>query len=544
VKKSMCFAFRRLKSLLAIFFFSVAIPWGVLSYTPVSELIPSGHWVYDAISLVALDSGVTTLAVNAPISCAEFRTHLLDIDYERLSGSGKALYNKVLRWLDDRSPLMTSGFATADVKPELSLSGKYVQNEDARFSFDRQLDYNETAPLISLPLLLGFSPYVSAFADFSVGEGYWASTLDSSSTNIPSSASSFDLNVPSTAYVSTGNSFFTAALGRGQLNIGESLSGSMILSDTSDRLNYGSLSLFSPSLRLYIMPIELDTDRYAYYHGVSFRPIKSLSITFSESSLVNSTLDLRYLNPAMVFHSYAGWRDSYGDDDDSSNVGSELGLLVDFVPVRGVRLYGQFVMNQFQTEYELKTYSSSASVIPNSLGGLAGVEYLQSLDSGFLKISLEGVYTNPWLYILENHAISYYASRKELVAPSGYSSEEIETWLGSPYGPDTLACTLSCEYFALPSWSLGVSYRYLLRGENGDSFLSNLTDTYYPSTVEEADESTPTGDAKYQHTFTLFASRYLTESLEVSGKLGYILLIDDQFENSIISSCSLTWNIR
>ena len=184
--------------------------------------------------------------------------------------------------------------------------------------------------------------------------------------------------MPATAYLSSGNDFCTAVIGRGAQTIGRTVSGSMILSPTADRLNYASFTLFSPCLRFSMQPIELDTNRFAYFHTISFRPRPNLAFTFSEASLVNSTLDLRYLNPAMVFHSYAGWRDDYGkstdndpDNDSVSSVGSQMGLGAEFVPLSGVRLYGQFLMNQFQTAYEDSKFPGADS-IPNAFGGPRG----------------------------------------------------------------------------------------------------------------------------------------------------------------------------
>ena len=86
-------------------------------------------------------------------------------------------------------------------------------------------------------------------------------------------------------------------------------------------------------------------------------PRAFLSLSFSEAALVHSSLDIRYCNPFMIFHSYAGWRDDYGQTGDESPVGTQLGLTAELVPWGGFKLYGQFVMNQFQTSYELDNYS-------------------------------------------------------------------------------------------------------------------------------------------------------------------------------------------
>ena len=529
-----------IRSICAAMVLFVSLP--LAAFSPVSELYTSGHWVYDALAFLALESGETTLGTNAPASAAELKTYLHEIDYDRLSGVGRALYGKVESLLGETKPLGVTGLAEIDVRPEVSLSARYVGDSSARFGFETIEDFNETKPFISIPLKFGFTPYVTTFTDFTVREGYWASTLDNASTNVPLAANSVDLNMPATAYLSAGNDFCTAVIGRGALTIGRTVSGSFILSPTADRLNYASFTLFSPRLRFSMLPIELAPTRFAYYHTLSFRPLPFLAFTFSEASLVHSTLDLRYLNPAMVFHSYAGWRDDYGTGNDSP-VGSQMGLGAEIVPVPGVRLYGQFLMNQFQTSYETSNFADATS-IPNALGGLAGAEAVRPFRSGYLRFTLEGSYSNPWLYILDDRSICYYASRRELVAPSGYTTENINTWLGSPYGPDTISVNAAVSYEIPSGFKTALSYRYILRGDNADAFLASTDSSTYQNVSGASGETTPSGTASRQHTVAVSGSWFPQELLEVGGKLGYSLMSGSVRASSIFASCSFTRKLR
>jgi len=516
----------------ALIFFS-CIP--LLAFESESELVSAGTWVYRAIPLLALEAGETTLAVNAPASDAELIGYVGSIRYENLSANGRQIYRKVMEYLRGSIPLLYTGIASVDSKPALSLSARYIGDTKARYGFESLLDFNSVNPFLSVPLEFGFSPYITVFTDFSINEGYWASTRGSLSTNVPVKSQSFDLNAPTTAYLSAGNSFFSAVLGRGRLNIGNTLSGSMILSDTTDRLDFASLVFFAPGLRLSMTPIELSPDRYAYFHTLSFRPARILSLTFSEAALVHSTLDLRYCNPLMVFHGYAGWRDNYGQTGDESPVGTQFGFSFELVPYKGLKLYGQFALNQFQTTYEVENYDTASS-IPNSFGGLAGAEYVGNFLKGYIDTRIEGYYSNPWLYVLDNHSISYYQTRRELVAPDGYTTQEIQSWLGSPYGPDTIAANVNCEYLVPLDRSFGLAYRFLCKGTNGDDFFNSMDDSYY--------KQTPTGESTTQHTISVFGSCFLTTTLEADGKLGYSLLLGDPNAYTYFASSSLTLHLR
>ena len=460
-----------------------------------AALVLTDSWIYDAMDYLFAESGEASMSLSSPSSVNELRLYLDGIAYDALSAPGKALYRRLADALGPRERLIKSGLLGFDVRPALSLSARARQDQSAYFDFDKTANFNERAPLLSIPFELDFSKYVTAYTDLTLGEGYWASTLDGNYTSIPNDASYIDINIPKTAYLAAGTSFASAVIGRGRLSIGRTLSGSMILSDTADRLNYASLSLFSPGLRFAMTPIELAPDRYAYFHTLTMRPVKFLSITLSEGATVNSTLDPRYLNPLMVFHSYAGWRDTAYKQYDAANhiitdqspVGTQFAAEVDLVPLKGLRLYGQFVMNQFQTEYELETAGDAAAAIPNSLGATAGVEYTRPLFDGYLKGTVEGVYANPWLYIQDNTAISWYSSRYELVAPGNYPSTRVSDWLGSPYGPDTIACLAELKYDVPRSYSVTLGYRFMCKGTNGEGFFRCDTFQRYHSLLYRYD---------------------------------------------------------
>lgn len=515
-------------------------------------LVPAGHWAYDALMYLSLETGQTTLGVFAPAPKNELRSCLDAISPDRLGPEGTALYRRLLGFLSlpgisgpGEKPLLQSGTAVLDVRPEASLFARYRQDADALFDFDLIDEFNDSPPALSLPVSFGFGPYASAFAGFDVQQNFWASTDEGPGTNLPLSADSFDMTVPAGTNVSIGASSFNIAIGRGALETGRSATGSMILSGGADRLSYGLASFFSPAFRLSLSALELAPDRFVYFHDISLRPFPFMSITLSEAASVHASLDPRFLNPAMIYHSYAGWKDDYGTS--GSPVGTQFGVLADVVPFRGTRLYGQFVMNQFQTAYEQSNFTNAA-VIPNSLGGMAGAEYMRGLAGGILAVTLEGVYTNPWLYIMENHDISYYWTRRDLVAPSGYTKEWISGWLGSPFGPDAIAADLRIRYDRPGSFTLGLEYRAVCRGENGTAFFRNLLNAdggaeFYPATVAEATQTTPTGRASYQHRLAA-SGAWFCGRLSASGEASFSLMLGSVRAISVDLTCGLAWAVR
>jgi hypothetical protein len=530
----------------------LAIMSSLAAFSPDTELVPPGHWIYDALDYLYADSGEADIAVSAPASHFEIRTHLDAISLDLLSPQGAALYRKVLSAIGERVPVAESGVASFDTRPVASLSARYRTTNDVFFTFDHTSEFNATKPLVVLPLELCFTPYVTGYSEFSVGEGYMASGFLDNYTNIPNAASWIDMNWPRTAYIAAGNSFCTAVLGRGAIAYGRTLSGSMLVSGDSDRNNYASLSMFAPRVRYTMLPVEISPNRFAYYHNLTMKPLSFLSITLSEASLVNSTLDPRYLNPYMVFHSYSGWLDRpeygyYQEDEDITPVGSQFGGELSIVPLRGLKLYGQFVMNQFQTSYEMEKWKDAAAKNPNALGGTAGIRYAIPLWDGFLSASVEGVYTNPWLYIMNNKNISWYWSRHELLSPV-VAKSDVSGWLGSPYGPDTAAWVASFRYEDIGNLEIGATYRFVCRGENGDKFLAFKETTtakrFYPSTMEEASITTPSGQASYQHLALVEVSKHFGEHLEISGSLGYAAMSGKVNAGTPLCGLGVTWSVR
>jgi len=217
------------------------------------------------------------------------------------------------------------------------------------------------------------------------------------------------------------------------------------------------------------------------------------------------------------------------------------------VPLRGMTVYGQFVMNQFQTQYERENFGEEAAKIPDSLGGTLGVRLSVPFASGFITGTLEGVYANPWMYILENKAISWYWSRFELVAPTSYTDKAVSGWLGSPYGPDTIAGVLNLRYEDTESFSLGLTYRFICKGINSEAFMAHeetATEHFYPDDLSQSSATTPYGAARFQNLLLLEASWRPFSTIEVSGFAGYSIMTGAVEAQSPSLGCAVTWYAR
>jgi hypothetical protein len=109
--------------------------------------------------------------------------------------------------------------------------------------------------------------------------------------------------------------------------------------------------------------------------------------------------------------------------------------------------YGQFVVNEFATPYELKNWPDTQP--PNGMGFLAGIEKTHSFgESGALKdwgavFYGEAVYTDPYLYVNNSPFAAFINMRRLSLAPN----RQRYSWIGYPEGRDAIVFALGARFF-------------------------------------------------------------------------------------------------
>jgi hypothetical protein len=315
-------------------------------------------------------------------------------------------------------------------------------------------------------------------------------------------------------------------MGIGDDFYGRTRTGSIILSENLEKINYAQLSFFSPYVKYTAEVMQYEAVKYQYMHYLQFRPHKTISLSFTEGVMVNAPLELRYLNPLMVFHSYEAWKtyDDYNDeflDSDSaedkidqsggSRVGSFFGAMVEYQPVQHLRLYGLFAMTQFQLEIERQNWSKYLT--PNALAFQLGSEVSIPFDRGYWLFGLEGVYTYPYMYVLHNKAWSFYKEYPEVERITA------RTWTGTPFGPDTIAGALWAGYHNYEKWSWVFSFVFAAQGKRSGT---DIFDGDYRPDHDVYDVTTPpTGTPVYTSTFSVLGKWSPYEWLSFSLQPGY-----------------------
>ena len=430
------------------------------------ELVPSGHWVYDALMAVSLESRIVNFADSAPLTVQELSLYLDEIDYDALSDGGKAQYDRIRAYFSESIFSFGSDLISVGVEPSVNPEAFFKTNKNIDWTFDRY----SRQPVLSVPLGITVGDWVAMKMDVSLGENKGMALHHDNRTNIPISASEIDVNFPSYGYLSAGarlseKTGIGVQIALGPQSIGRSLNGSVIMSDYLTGTTTAKLLFYSPNFKYTGAVSEFNVDKYLYTHQFDVRLFQRVTFTALEGVLIYAPLELRFMNPLTIFHGFSPWRD-YGDDDGNRNVDdveshicAYLGLKTEFVPVNGLRFYGMFAMTQFQTPYERSNWPDDKT--PNGMGGQLGSEAYIPFREGYLHFALEGYYAQPFLYIKEGPNWTLVRTYSENIGDHALFYE----WVGSPFGPDTVSCELTAGYERPGKFSVDAMYLFMARGE-------------------------------------------------------------------------------
>lgn len=527
------------------------------------KLMPSTWWGYKALMALNLEQKKVSFVQNAPLSIAEIECYMDEIDYESLSESGKATYDKIIAEFKDKEFTFDAGAISLSTDPDVTPEFYYKSNENIPWT----LKYNYKDNLINVPVSIDVSDLFLIESDIFLGKNYWAMQESNNWTNIPLGYNDFEFLWPKTAYFSTGlkikdKAYANFQIGRGGLEIGQTQTGSIILSDNYETNAYIQASFSSSKFKYALDVIQTDVNKYFYLHRIDFRPFNCFQLGLVEGTFVNAPFEIRYLNPLMIMHSttpwigYDGYNEGQADGEaksyGESRVCAYFAATFDYAVCKNVRIYGLYAQNELQIPAELT--STRGQEFPDSLGGQLGIEVkLPSKHDGYWIGGLEGVYTTPWLYIKHDAEWSLFSYRYDNLKNT---SLPICNWVGTPFGPDSIAVQASAGFKSVHDWSCELQYLFLVQGENSFNLFFNPDGTttqnadgkyvYYPpvmvdegvATAEEAidiarNQKTPTGIPQYRNSITLQGSYKFNKMITTSGKIVYSFI----FNNNHVEDC-------
>jgi hypothetical protein len=438
------------------------------------EIIPVDDDAYVYLDLILLESGFPQISTFRPFTAQEFDEYLALVPPGRLSAEGSRMLELIEERLDRRPLLEESGLL--GFSSELEVNAEYYAKRNA--DADYVSGYGDRLPMVSIPLDLWFFDSVYANSTLSVREDYrlsagrWDSIAYSEESggdfvhdnhwNFISDVLEVDFYFPFRALLSVGGPHWHFTYGRDSLSVGNGRRGNLLLSDFVDYYDTAILTThwnimkytanytyFEPWLtpldqeRLssgeYFMRIkdyELPYKALMMHHlelrpFISFPRLPQVNLFIAEAIMFGSQYpQLRDFNPFMIFHNWF----EYERSNDSFLLG------ISIAPVRFVELYGQYFLNEFDTEYE------GGNNFPGADGILGGVSAALPLPVGYASGWVEGARTDPLLYN-RYHPLVNFVSRRRIWS---YIEPDQMIWVDKPIGyfagPDALTLSAGLEY--------------------------------------------------------------------------------------------------
>ncbi len=541
-----------------------------------TQIIEGSHWIYDAFNTLSLETANAVFTENSPLSAGELKLYLKQYDKDSLSQAGQQIYEKIENYLYTQKNFFKDKAYEAALGLKLAPELMYKSNGQIPWTYNY---YYKSFP-ITVDVDTGFSNYISAGGDFFIGKNYKSSNLKDNFTNIPTGFEQIEFLFPKFCYGSAGMAFdnwgFNINTGKEGLKIGNTKTGSIIYNNTFETDGFIQLSAYTDDYKLTMNIIEISQNKFLYWHEFDARFWKKLKVSFMEGALINEPFEIRFINPMMIFHSFSFWRNYATDMEmhfyNESHCASYLGVKFEINPVKSLRFYALYSMNEMQMPNER---SGKNLAYPDSFGLQAGAELkLPSSFDGYWTANLEGVYCSPYLYIKQAPDWSLYKTRMDMITFS-----DVQSWIGCPFGPDCFIADAAFGYEQFDKWSCGLEYLMVIKGQNDFSIFDkaghyttqkyNGQDVdvwdYYPYTKYQIAEDNGdqqgmddavkqgrymwmTGLPEYKHQIALNGMYRINDKMKLEGQLIYSFIfnanhIKGNFQNGVQGSLSFEYNV-
>lgn len=481
------------------------------AHTISQEIIPLSSSVYTDMDLLYLITGNGTPSNARPWTKTEAFLILNRIDSKRLEGAVKILHQTLLDDLSGTPSLQEEDGFLLDVGFTYNLEGYYHSNgEDFTKDTDWIYGFEDRKAMFKFDIAFGIDPFFYSFTDLQysrnrftdrdvfndppvdvigsiIEEGNSATIVDWSyiysrqfMSNVLIPTYDVDFQTPKRAVVSFGGAQWNMNLSRDKVKWGNGHSGNFIIDDHVDYHEFARVSGFTNRFKYDLLYVFFETNpstgegssadeefRMLMAHRLEFRILDNLTFAVSENIMYrNNVLNLRYLNPANVYHNLNSRR--------IFNAIAHVEL--DYSPIPKVNIYGQYVLDQAVAPNEAATQADAT-------GFLVGVEYATPLKKGILSTSIEFAQTSPAMYRREY--VDFLMFRR--YHGNGTSFVSHIDYIGYQYGGDTQLIQWDVGLRLLPDMKFNFRVIGMRQGEV-DYFMSN-------DDVNEIRDPTPYGNS-------------------------------------------------
>lgn len=570
------------------------------------EIVSVDSPIYRAMKTLYISTGLALPSTTGPWTMSEMDMMLSRINPEKLTSAELESYNYLVKEIkrpprfEPKAAEGIFGFSiSGDVTAEM-----YTHSNPTAFSSpddwgmeEHMGDYNVPAPLINVPLETWFGNNIYGYSDFSVGINRLLIDMEAQKdsyflTNIlmvpPSQLNDLNFNIPYRAFGSIGGSWWNIAIGRDKLRWGPGESGNLTVGDQIPYHNNLRFTAFSKvfkytfSISSFVHPMhyianygkggttdsegnpikEYFDPSYSQWdkrdglnmfisHRLEWRILDKVNMALTESIMYQSAenqFDLLTLSPTVIFHNF------YIRD----NANSLLSFEADYTFLKHWNVYGEVVIDEFRLPGEFTT-----SGPPSASGYILGVKTAYPLGKGMLYGSIEGAYTDPFLYIRDSGDYSKDHYGINFVVPtSGFKSSGdsyyVMDFLGYRYGNDSVVGNLNVGYEEYGKWNVDFTFTYWADG------VMDMHSKWHSTTPGVDDPSSPTSgkeDGNWDNTsnwadrnavahwliFNISGGYTVIENLDVYAQFRFANVINyanirGQYENDVQFSLGISYS--
>jgi hypothetical protein len=474
------------------------------------KIYPLDSPVYSAIRGLYISRGLALPSTTGPWSEDELLMMLHRLDGESLEKTEAAMY-----FFAQRELTRTASFFETHGRVNLELRGHadgenflipsdYIRPWNlARNFFDLDLEGRITDHAYGLfTVSLGnniFNRPVEIFGPTGskmVGSAFFGTTKFSTNIPLVKPATLGDLNLsfPSRSFASLGGYGWNFVLGRDRLSWGPGESGNLLVGshieyhDNARLLFYNDAVKYTFNVSAFPYPDEYydvtasphgkaapvqeagDTNSFSgaflfIAHRFEWRIVQNrLNMALTEAIVYdneNGYVDATVLSPFMFLHNLYRRKNS----------NSILSLEVDFSPLKRFNVYGAVVMDEFGLGGGEPTPGKDDDAHPDGFGFLAGIKAAFPMETrpALLSLSLEGVWTSPYLYLRTsfmgngNRGLNFVTATRyfSITEDENYYNED---FLGYRWGGDVVLVNARATYEVFGSFSLTGNFMFMAHG--------------------------------------------------------------------------------
>lgn len=336
------------------------------------------------------------------------------------------------------------------------------------------------------------------------------------------------------AYLSNGILGFY--MGRTRQSMGSGVTGNLIIGDNFSFQEIMRFSAHSDIFNYYLSLTHYDNVEEAQdfrFDGIhQNRTIQRFDFNFKDKVRFavdlgchiasSSMFDWRMFTPMSFVHNWNNNSEDIniipGDGDEINNI---LGVELEIVPIKGLKLTAQFALDQFRLKNEIW------STLPNAFGILFNAKYVFDVGRGFLDNWIEAVYLNPYLYLNhKNYNDDVDKPYMYLDHMGGYWYEQSGVgeynYFGHSFGPGTIAVSVGTDYVSDFCFAMKGSITYIAQGYRGrlynlDSFLSGTDYWGWSEIMEVPSEKVESewGTLHHSLSFQISSSYSIINNLDI-----------------------------